>query len=196
MDVKQQKLGFLDTETTGLDPNKAEVIEVCVLVLYGGCEGCVPEVFHILIKPERLEDAHPKALEINGYAKHPERWRDAPTMTEVGDQIADVLRGCILVGHNVGFDERMLNANLKRSGIERSVPHHKIDTVTLAREHLTPLGLKRVSMDAIREFLGWSTEGAHTAKKDAEDVLRLYRLLYRMTWWKRLLLRFHLWRAR
>ena len=41
------------------------------------------------------------------------------------------------------------------------------------------MGLERVGMDAIRDFLGWSTEGAHTAMKDAEDAMNLFDLLWR-----------------
>ena len=169
---------FLDTETTGLDPQKAEVIEVAVIRREpDGTESR----FHTLIKPERIEDAHPKALKINGYADDASRWDTAPTMSEVGDHIADFCRNSVICGHNVSFDETMIAANFKRSEVRRRVPYHKIDTITLAWEHLIPMGLDRVGMDAIRDFLGWSKEGAHTAMKDAEDAKCLYDLLCRIT---------------
>lgn len=176
---------FLDTETTGLDPQQAEVIEVAVIRREP--DGtlarlkCAEARFHTLIKPERIEDAHPKALEINGYAADPSRWDDAPTMAEVGDQIADFCRNSVICGHNVSFDETMIAANFKWAGVRRRIPYHKIDTITLAYEHLIPMGLERVGMDAIRDFLGWSKDGAHTAMKDAEDAMSLYDLLCRMT---------------
>lgn len=169
---------FLDTETTGLDPQQAEVIEVAVIRReHDGTE----TRFHTLIKPERIEDAHPKALEINGYAADPTRWDDAPTMAEVGHEIADFCRNSVICGHNISFDEGMIAANFKWAGIRRRIPYHKIDTITLAWEHLIPMGLERVGMDAIRDFLGWSKDGAHTAMKDAEDAMSLYDLLCRMT---------------
>ena len=176
--MNRKAICFLDTETTGLDPQVAEVIEVAVI----RCEPDGSETrFHTLIKPQRIEDAHPKALEVNGYAADPSRWDDAPTMAEVGDRIADITRNSVICGHNVGFDEAMISANFKRAGVRRRIPYHKVDTVTLAWEHLVPLGLERLSMDRIREFLGWSKEGAHTAMKDAEDAKSLYDLLCRMT---------------
>ena len=169
---------FLDTETTGLNPRYAEVIEVAVIRReHDGKE----TRFHTLIKPERIEDAHPKALEINGYAADPSRWDDAPTMEEIGPKIADFTRGSVICGHNIAFDEGMIAANFRRSGVRRRIPIQKIETMTLAWEHLVPLGLKRVGLDAIRDFLGWSKDGAHTAMKDTEDVLRLFDLLWRMT---------------
>ena len=169
---------FLDTETTGLIPRYAEVIEVAMIRReHDGKE----TRFHTLIKPERIENAHPKALEINGYAADPTRWDDAPLMEEIGPKIADFCRGSVLCGHNIAFDESMIAANFRRSEVRRRIPIHKIETMTLAWEHLVPLGLARVSLDAIRAFLGWSTENAHTAIKDTEDVLRLFDLLWRMT---------------
>lgn len=176
--MNHKAICFLDTETTGLDPQKAEVIEVAVI--RREADGTESR-FHTLIKPERIEDAHPKALEVNGYADDPSRWDDAPTMVEVGDQIADMTKNSVICGHNIGFDEAMISANFKRAGVKRRIPYHKIDTVTLAWEHLVPLGLERMSMDRIREFLGWSKEGAHTAMKDAEDAQSLYDLLCRIT---------------
>ncbi len=88
-------------------------------------------------------------------------------MAEVGESLLAFLKGSTLCGHNVSFDEGMLNANLKRAGIEQRVPYHKVDTVTLAHEHLLSLGLPRLGMDPIRDFLGWGEEGSHTAMQDA-----------------------------
>lgn len=171
------RLAFIDTETTGLDPEIAEVIEIAIIRVEPGHQ---PKHFHSRIKPERIEDAHPKALEINGYAADPHKWEHAPLMSEVGGLILSTLKGCTLVGHNVAFDEAMINANLKRSGFNKRIPYRKIDTQILAMEHLYPLGLKRAGMDAIRQFLSWDTEGSHTAMKDAKDARKLFELTWQM----------------
>jgi DNA polymerase-3 subunit epsilon len=167
--LSEKPLAFLDTETTGLIPGKHEVIEVAVLV--GNT------LHHWMVRPERLADAEPRALEINGYAARPERWKDARTMREVGPEIMAVLKGTVVVGHNVGFDLDMLNGHMRKVGLNPHLPYHKVDTVTLAYTRLAPLGLGKLSLDTIREFLGWSKEGAHTAAKDVTDTARLYRLL-------------------
>ena len=169
-------LCFVDTETTGLDPTVAEVIEIAIIRREpDGKESR----YYTLVLPENIEEASPKALEINGYAENPTRWKDAPPMSKVGPQILAFLEGGVLVGHTVAFDGRMLAAHLKRAGVEGRVPYYKIDTVTLVYEHLFPKGLKRASMGADREFLGWSAEGAHTASKDTDDAMRLFDLLWR-----------------
>ena len=72
---------FVDTETTDLDPDTSAVIEVAMV--RRDADGTETR-FHTLIKPteQELADAHPKALEVNGYAADPSRWDDAPAMSE------------------------------------------------------------------------------------------------------------------
>jgi len=184
-------LAFVDVETTGLDPNVAEIIEIAVI--RENTDGTIQKL-HYLIKPQSLNLADPHALEINGFAADPKRWDSAPLLSDVGDSIVDILIGCILVGHNVSFDEAMIKANLTRAGIDISrVPYHKIDTVTLVLEWLFPLGLRSASLDRVREFLRWSKEGAHTAEKDVEDTRRLFRLLWRLSWRGRIKIQFLHW---
>jgi len=183
------RFAIIDTETTGLDPNTSVVLEFAAIIVDDGVEVARYET---KIKPteEELQYAHPKALEKNGYTD--EAWENAPTIEQVAPDILSFLEGCVLVGHNVGFDEGMLKAHLAAYGIAGRIPYKKIDTVTLAYEHLIPLGLKSVSLDRIREFLGWSKEGAHTAMKDVEDTKQLFNLLWRMTPWQRFVLRLKL----
>ena len=169
MDIGAKQLAFLDTETTGLVPGKHEVIEVAILV--GN------RLHHWLIRPERLEDADPKALQINGYATHPERWNNAVSMRTAAPEIMAVLKDKVVVGHNVGFDVDMLAGHMNAVGVKSRLPYHKVDTVTLAFTRLVPLGLSSLSLDKIREFLRWSGVGAHTAVKDVQDTERLYYLL-------------------
>lgn len=173
MRLYRKPLCFIDTETTGLEPDLHEVIEFAVIRVdpVSGSQTS----WSTKIKPEHIERAHPKALEVNGYT--PEEWADAPLMSEVGHRIVELLRDGILVGHNCSFDEAMLKASLKRAGVEGRIPYHKVDTVTLAYEHLVPYGLPSLSLDNIRRFLGWSLDGAHTAMQDAEDAKRLYEIL-------------------
>lgn len=174
--LSEKPLCFLDTETTGLDSSIHEVIEVAIVKEYPDGR---TQHYQSLIRPENIENAAPKALELNGYAANPARWEQMETMATVGPLILNVLKGSVVVGHNVGFDLDMLEANMKRAGLEPRLPYHKIDTVTLAYEHLVPCGLESLSMDKIRKFLDWSMEDAHTAMKDAKDARRLYRLCSR-----------------
>lgn len=170
--LKDRPLAFIDTETTGLDPRVQEVIEVAIILEKPN--GTVEE-WCTKVRPGRLETADAYALKVNGYADHPELWASAPTFAEITLELTRRLDDAILVGHNVGFDLDFLQEGLIRCGSKVKLPYHKVDTVTLAYTHLVPKGLKALNLDGIREFLGWSKDGAHTALVDARDCRRLFR---------------------
>ena len=176
------RIAIIDTETTGLDPQTSVVLEFAALIIE---DGVVVREYETKIKPlvQELHYAHPKALEVNGYTD--EAWEDAPSVEEVGPDIISILDGCVLVGHNVAFDEAILRAHFASRGVKGRIPYHKIDTVSLAYEHLTPLGLESPSLDRVRDFLGWPKDRAHTAMQDVRDTKRLFDLLWRMTPWRR-----------
>ena len=167
----------LDTETTGLDPVEHEVIEFCLFFPKTGV------VYKSKIKPRYIEKASPRALEVNGYKA--EDYHQAPDFNKVVGSLCAMLEGHIVVGHNVSFDLNMLKGQINKMSPETKegknlrIPYHCIDTVTLAQEHLVPLGLESVSLDNIRKFLGFSSEKAHTAEKDVKDTYRLFDLLFR-----------------
>lgn len=94
-------LVYLDTETTGLDPDRHEVWELAYAVDDGPIHSGV--MFH------SLRHADPKALAMNGYWERtkdakPEVWADL----ENGARFA--LEGATLVGANPAFDAAFLRA--------------------------------------------------------------------------------------
>ena len=169
---------YLDIETTGLDPAVHEIIEIAIITESHSGDF---SRFCIRVHPAHLDRADPKSLEINGY--DPKLWKGAPCFSEISDRIAKILRYGVIVGHNVQFDYEFIKAALRRCGDPR-ITFRKMDTQMMALEHLPD---SRVSMRALRDFFGWSHEGEHTAVKDAEDCLRLFRLFYRAPAWRRLL---------
>lgn len=194
MELRERPIAFIDVETTGLDPTRHEVIDVAVvfddevLRRTGApwtrllrCEGPDAAVWHTRIQPERIGDADPKALEVNGYS--PDGWKRAPNADQVGDTLVELLvdSKAILVGHNVTFDRDFIAQMLMRQGRPARLGYHAIDTVTLCHEHLVPCGLKSLSLDNVRRFLGIPTVGSHAALKDALDARTVYHRLSRAT---------------
>lgn len=169
MKTNKHKIAFIDTETTGLNPELHEIIEICIITR--------DEVYHTKIAPERIHYANLDALRINGYRG--KDWAHAPTFKQVAPKIKSILQGCTLAGHNIKFDLEFLNESFSNNGFDFHVGHRTLDTVTLAYEHLYPLGLMSLSLDSIRRFLGWSLEGNHTALKDCNDTKRLFEYLIR-----------------
>lgn len=174
--LKDRPLAFIDTETTGLDPRLQEVIEVAVILEKP--DGTLEE-WCTKVRPTRLETAEPYALKVNGYEAHPELWATAPTFPEIVSELARRLDDTILVGHNVGFDLDFLQEGLIRAGSKVRLAHRKLDTYTLAYEHLAPEGLESLSLDAVCSFLGISNEGHHTALVDARRCRAVWHTLCR-----------------
>ena len=178
---------FFDLETTGLDKDVHTILEAAVVRT--DWEGkTIKDQWVTKIKPTPmdLEKAEPKALEINGYAKNPEAWDDAPSMEEVLSELRIKVRGGILAGHNVvGFDVPFLRAIFLRYGIKDKISYHVLDTTSLAIEHLMPCGLKSISLVNIRKALSIETGTAHTALADTLACLEIYRKLARSYWWER-----------
>jgi len=169
--LTEKHVVWLDTETTGLDPNDHDIIEFAALR-----EG-TEEWLHLYIWPDRPENAHPQALEVNGYSIEEWERRGAISMEEALPQITRFLRNCILAGQNVSFDEAFVRATMKRYGNKDRIGYHKLDIVTLAIVHLRPLGLKAVRLHNVCKVLGISNEGEHTAKADVRRARAVYRAL-------------------
>lgn len=185
--IALRPLAFLDTETTGLTPGKHEIIEIAIIKDFPvtGAQ----EAYHTLVRPEHIQNAEEKALACNGYGSDPSPWENAPLFSEISEGLMDFLEGTVIVGYNVRYDVAMINESLAARGNSRKIRHHNVDVMALCFEHLVPLGLTSLKMDDVREFLGWSKDGAHRAMKDVEDLERLYRLLHRMSWWGQLKIR-------
>lgn len=182
--VGRRPLAFIDTETTGLNAAVHEVIDVAVVFDRDVAERLRLRdltfqddyaYFATRIKPERLEVAEEKALEVNGYTA--EGWASASDAVSAVKVLQVILKDVVCCGHNVGFDTDFLQNTIRRTGSSFRMDYHKVDTVTLAYEHLIPAGLERLSLDTIRDFLGWPKDGGHAALKDALDARRLYKLL-------------------
>ena len=182
MGLLEQTLAVVDFETTGLDTDKHEIIEIAVLLRYpAGNE----DFFSWKLHPEHIETAEPRALEINGY--NPANWANACQAADILPKVAALLEGTIWLGKNPSFDRGFLVASLKRLGwptADKKLPYHLIDLTTLAWEHLAPCGLDRLNLVAITKFLRMPHE-SHTAKGDVEVTLAIYDKLLRANWFDR-----------
>lgn len=172
------ELAFVDIETTGLEVNKHEIIEIAIITK--------SKHYHVKVSPNFIEFADPKALEINGY--RPEEWLESIPSHVVAREIADILHNKIIVGHNPKFDMGFIREMWDTHNCTPYVSSRYIDTIQLAREHLPYCPQYR--LDTIRRYLGWSLVGAHSAMVDCEDTKKLFHLLWRCSSMRRAWLRF------
>jgi DNA polymerase-3 subunit epsilon len=94
-------LVFLDTETTGLDPQRHEIWELAYAVDDGDIHGGV--VYH------SLRSADPTALRLNGYHDrvYPQKFSEMQALEE---GLRKALDGATVVGANPAFDTAFLRA--------------------------------------------------------------------------------------
>jgi DNA helicase-2/ATP-dependent DNA helicase PcrA len=118
----------LDTETTGVDPNTDEVIEVAaVRVRFGEIIGS----YQALIRPTGAVGASQQVHRISDAVLQAEGRDPATVFQEFSDFIGDTP----VSGHNVRFDLRMLQHNSARVGVQfRFGPH--FDSLVYARRLL------------------------------------------------------------
>src|SRR5262245_31521600 len=93
----------IDVETTGLEAGVDEIIEVAA-VKFRGDE--VLETFSQLVKPRHSLPL--KITRLTGISA--ESLASAPRFSEVAPELVRFVKSYPLVGHSVGFDIRMLQA--------------------------------------------------------------------------------------
>ena len=170
----------LDTETTGLDRKKHEVIEVAYITYVVDREGkfFLLRKFESKIAPVNISAAHPKSIEINGYTK--EKWKDAADKVTVLTKVHKTIHESdILLGQNLIFDLRFLDKEFKRYKIKPPFYPPYVDTKAMADVLVKKNWLRRSKMDYLVEHYGVKVSGrAHTA---LVDCMRTYEV------WQRLL---------
>ncbi len=118
----------MDTETTGLDPNRGDrLIEIgCVEIFNRVPTG---REYHCFINPER--DVPAEAQAVHGIST--DFLRDKPLFAQVADAFLEFIAEDPLVIHNAPFDVGFLNAELERLGRAPLGRHRVIDTLVMAR---------------------------------------------------------------
>ncbi|MGI5865486.1 MAG: exonuclease domain-containing protein [Myxococcales bacterium] len=168
-------LVFVDVETTGLDPERHELIEVAAVRVH---PHTLEPIDHasVRIRPGSLADADPRALVVNGYTD--EAWRDAVTLQAALRQVSPLLEGAVVAGHNVGFDWAFLSRGFARAGLPLpAVDYHRVDTASLAWPLLAGAEIDSLSLDAVCAALGLSRPTPHRALADALASLEVARRL-------------------
>lgn len=168
-------LCFVDVETTGLDPVRHELIELAAVRVD---RHTLEPLDHVSVKvrPERLADADPRALEVNGYSD--DAWRDAVSLGAGLRRVAPLLEGALVAGHNVGFDWAFLARGFIVAGTPiPEVDYHRLDTASLAWPLFASAETDSLSLDAVCKALGLHRPTPHRALADAMASLEVARKL-------------------
>ena len=161
---------FLDTETTGLDPNQGHrIIEIAAVEINN--RQLSENQFHIYVNPERDIDA--AAQEVHGITL--EFLKDKSFFQDIAEDFLNFIQGSELIIHNAPFDIGFLNMELGRIGLSKIEDHiEKItDSLVMARE-LRPG--QRNNLDALCKAykVDNSKRSQHGALLDAQLLSEVY----------------------
>jgi DNA polymerase III subunit epsilon len=162
------ELVAVDTETNGRGGGGCELTEVGT-VLVGGGE--LHDTWESLVRVEA-----PLSRGIERFTGITQAMVDgAPPPSEVLPELADLLRGRVLVAHNAAFDRRVLTEAFERAGLDWPAPP-VLCTVSLARR-FAPLVRQR-KLASLAGALGIEVDAVHRALPDALTCARILCALF------------------
>jgi len=155
-----------DVETTGLNPEQNEIIEIGALKVR---DGKVQERFMEFIRP--TESIQPAITELTGITN--QMVERARRRQEVIPEFLDFCEDDILVGHNVVFDYSFMKMSALSEGM--AFDKNGIDTLKIAQK--VHKDMKSKSLGALCEYYHIENNAAHRAYHDALATAKLYQTL-------------------
>jgi DNA polymerase-3 subunit epsilon len=149
----------IDTETTGLDPQRDRVISIGAVRLHGA-RLFRSWTLNLLVNPGRSIPT--RTIPIHGISNS--MVAGAPTFERIAARLLEQTDGLVLVGHRVDFDIGILRAELRRCGHDWQ-PGASLD-VMLLYAGLFP-DRRSLLLDDIAADLGVPVIGRHSALGDA-----------------------------
>lgn len=178
--MKKHNLAFIDLETTGLNPDTHEIVEIGCLVVRqpqaaGGSFEIIDEL-DLKVKPQHLELAEPEALRINGY--NDADWLFAVDLSQALTALAGKTDSAIMVAQNVTFDWSFLHRGFETTGVQNRMHFPKIDIISIAFAKLyNDPNIERYNLRELARFFNVENEKAHTAMSDIRATFEIYKKL-------------------
>jgi len=156
----------LDTETTGLDPASARLVEVAAVRVAGGRID-EASTFRRLVRPGVTIPAAATAIHgIDDAAV-----AQAPPFAEVWRELSAFVGDAVVIGHSIGFDLAVLKRECDRAGLAFARPRSLC--VRLLGE-VAGRDLAGYSLDQLAAWLGVEVTGRHSALGDAAATAQVF----------------------
>ena len=123
--TKQKAMVFLDLETTGLDPLNDQIIEIGAIKIE---QGQTVE-FHCLVQTDHT--VSPAVTELTGISQ--EMLRAGTPLSDSIHALRDFIDGVTLIGYNISFDIRFINAAFSKFNIDR-IQNTVIDLISICKK--------------------------------------------------------------
>lgn len=163
---------FLDLETSHLDPDLGDIIEIAAVRTTPDLRAEVA-VIDRKLQLERPLEASPEALAINGYSV--EEWRHAiPRRIAFLELLKIATDDVLIVGQNPIFDLSHLRAKFKMESLVPITPRYVIDTAAMAWPLVVKGHLHRMNLETLCSRYGIPNDGAHRAMADVRRLMHVY----------------------
>jgi DNA polymerase-3 subunit epsilon/CBS domain-containing protein len=159
----------IDSETTGLDPRSARIVELAAVRLVGGrlkTEGS----FRRLINPGG--PIPPAATRVHGIDDA--AVAKAPAFAAVWPEFSRTVGDAVVVGHTIGFDLAVLGRECERAGL--AWKHAQTLDTRLLAEIAEP-ALADYSLESLASWLGVAIADRHSALGDARAAAHVFHAL-------------------
>jgi DNA polymerase III epsilon subunit family exonuclease len=161
--LSQCRFIAFDTETTGVNPNYARVVEIAAVKF--DAEQVLDERTW-LVNPERFI---PREVQgIHGIT--PDMIRSSPVFGEIYPEFAEYVAGSVLIAHNALFDVNFVSMETSRLTVTPP-PNPVVDCLKLFR-NLYP-GLESYSLEAVAAHVRIPTEILHRAVDDSRYTAKV-----------------------
>jgi len=160
-----QKFVALDVETTGLDVEKDEIINIALVRFENGS---VASSMDFMVKPQKEISSFVKYL--TGISQN--ELNDAKHFKEIAPLILEFINGEPLVAHNAVFDSKLFTLALNRSGFKNN-EFVFWDSLAIAQAAWTYESHKLVNL--IKQ-LNIEVSASHRALPDAEACGKVFLL--------------------
>ena len=162
----------IDLETTGLLPQKDDIIEIAAIYVK---EGLIIDEFNVLVYTEQpLSEEISHLTGITNDMLEDEGLYPKEALAAFEKYIRDKT----VVGHNISFDFAFLDKVCKEQGMEMFSPKKVVDTLSLARKRIQ--NISDYKLTTLAQCFGLDTANAHSALGDCYLTNMVYRKLKEM----------------
>jgi exonuclease I len=183
MSRREKSIAWLDIETSGLDVNKHEIIEIAIVITdFDLNELKSYEAKTLMIHPN---NADKKALAINGYDE--QLWKSVGIhVLEAVKKISSMIpygEFAIPAGHNISnFDLPFIRKAFKFNNIFCPLSYYTLDTYSLAvtymvKNKIDESLLPNLKLTTLTKVFGIEHNMAHSAMADVRANIEVYKQL-------------------
>lgn len=174
--LRHRPLIFLDLETTGLEVQKQEIIEIGAVKTDSKKPFKILEELSLKVLPIHLQTADKSALELVNFSS--KDWQEAISLKEALGKLDQFAQNGVLVGFNVSFDWAFLDKAYFSLGKQDPFYYHRLDVMAMAYGKLYgKRSLKRFSLGELCQYFNIKRVQKHQAFHDAKATYLIFKKL-------------------